>query len=219
MLDRQVVHELQVIANFARMCQVVAGVEGWLRPTEGYALARMASVAHVPGEVVEIGSFKGLSSCWLAMGLMMGKVSGKAFAIDHFRGSPEHQPGQKFVDKDIAASGSTRAIFDATLSSKGLTGHVEAIPMASVEAAEEWRRRGARPIRLVFIDGDHSYEASAQDFALWSEFVTPGGYVAFHDVNAWEGVTRFVGELVAAKGVFKPMFAVDSIRVFQRSMA
>ena len=34
---------------------------------------------------------------------------------------------------------------------------------------------------LVFIDGDHSYEAVKQDIALWAPKVRPGGIVAGHD--------------------------------------
>ena len=36
---------------------------------------------------------------------------------------------------------------------------------------------------LLFVDGDHSYLGSKHDFENYSDFVRPGGVVAFHDIN------------------------------------
>ncbi len=40
-----------------------------------------------------------------------------------------------------------------------------------------------RCVDFLFIDGDHSYEGVKQDFEMYSEFVTAGGLIAFHDIN------------------------------------
>jgi cephalosporin hydroxylase len=40
----------------------------------------------------------------------------------------------------------------------------------------------ARPIDVLFIDGDHTYEGALRDFELYSPFVRPGGLIAFHDI-------------------------------------
>jgi predicted O-methyltransferase YrrM len=39
-----------------------------------------------------------------------------------------------------------------------------------------------RPIDLLFIDGDHTFDGAARDFALYSPLVRPGGLIAFHDI-------------------------------------
>ena len=39
----------------------------------------------------------------------------------------------------------------------------------------------AGPVHLLFIDGDHSYEAVARDIAGWAPKIVPGGVIAFHD--------------------------------------
>jgi predicted O-methyltransferase YrrM len=41
---------------------------------------------------------------------------------------------------------------------------------------------GGRPLDLLFIDGDHSYEGVAIDFKLYAPLVRPGGLIAFHDI-------------------------------------
>jgi predicted O-methyltransferase YrrM len=35
---------------------------------------------------------------------------------------------------------------------------------------------------LLFIDGDHSFDGVAKDFALYRQFVKPGGIIVFHDI-------------------------------------
>lgn len=53
----------------------------------------------------------------------------------------------------------------------------------SQDVVEEVRAKlDYQPIDLLFIDGDHSYEAVKRDFELYSPLVRPGGLVGFHDV-------------------------------------
>ena len=35
---------------------------------------------------------------------------------------------------------------------------------------------------LLFVDGDHDYNATFQDLVAWARFVRPGGIVAGHDI-------------------------------------
>lgn len=41
---------------------------------------------------------------------------------------------------------------------------------------------GERPIDLLFIDGDHRYEAARSDFLMYRTLVREGGLIAFHDI-------------------------------------
>ena len=193
--------EMATLVIYEQARQSFSHVSGWLHPAEGFLLMRLASATNAmpAGAVVEIGSFKGLSTCWLASGLRSvrsrtGADAGKVFAIDHFTGSPEHQAGGKFEDAEIVKHGSTLPLFRENIQKAGLTDLVEVVQAGSLEAVKTW---SGAPIRLLFIDGDHSYEATRDDFAAWSKFVPVGGYTCFHDVNTWEGVTRFVKELMA----------------------
>jgi predicted O-methyltransferase YrrM len=39
-----------------------------------------------------------------------------------------------------------------------------------------------RPLDVLFIDGDHSYEAAKRDYELYAPLVPPGGLIGFHDI-------------------------------------
>lgn len=48
-------------------------------------------------------------------------------------------------------------------------------------------RLAGRPIDVLHIDGDHSYEAVDSDYEMYSPLVRPGGLVLVHDVfNHWD---------------------------------
>lgn len=59
---------------------------------------------------------------------------------------------------------------------------------------------------FLFIDGDHTYEGVKQDFLMYSPFVSPSGWIAFHDINDSEwhrannvGVYKLWAELKGKK--------------------
>ena len=62
------------------------------------------------------------------------------------------------------------------------------------------RLLAGRPVDLLFIDGDHTYEGVRRDYASYSPLVRPGGLVAIHDIVPGNhedvgGVPRFWQEL------------------------
>lgn len=58
--------------------------------------------------------------------------------------------------------------------------------LSEVEALLE-----GRPLDLLFIDGDHSYEGVKRDFELYSPLVAPDGLIVFHDIV--DGPPEYVG--------------------------
>jgi hypothetical protein len=100
----------QEIEQFEYLRSRFEDVAGFLHPVEGYALFQLAKAGPSTGKIVEIGSFMGRSTCWLAAG---SKAAGRrpVVAVDHFRGSPEHQIGGSHEVDAIATIGSTFPAF------------------------------------------------------------------------------------------------------------
>jgi predicted O-methyltransferase YrrM len=202
---------LRAITDFLNWQQRFRGIEGFLHDLEGYALLQLAAIGGGMGAVVEIGSYLGRSTAFLAAG---SKSAGRerVVAVDHFRGSPEHQAGQKYASAVLAQEGTTFHRFQGNLRQLGLEDHVTPMVGSSAEAAAKW----SGPIRLLFIDGDHSYEESKKDFELWSPFVVPHGLICFHDINGWPGVTKFYVELLRGSKAYREVAAVMSLRAIEK---
>lgn len=188
-------------------------VTGYLHVEEGCALCAMAAGGTGEGEVVEIGSYRGRSTCFLAFGLQL-RGSGIVHAVDHFRGSPEHQEGKPCEDFYVVRDGSLLPIFTANLKRNKLDTYVKPIVSSSSDAAQQW---SGSPIRLLFIDGDHSYEGTQADFNAWEQFIPQGGFVAFHDVSDdWPGVKRFFEEITSPGTGWQTRLVVGSLCVVER---
>ncbi|MCF6287453.1 MAG: class I SAM-dependent methyltransferase, partial [Candidatus Hydrogenedentes bacterium] len=178
---------------------------------QGYTLMRLAGDGPGTGAIVEIGSFMGRSTCYLALGTQSTQRE-KVYAIDHFQGSPEHQRGADCEIEVLVKTGSTFPQFLQNIKKMGVEDYVHPIQAASREAAAEWNQ----PIRLLFIDGDHSYEASKEDFELWERHVVPGGLIAFHDIGDWPGVTRYYKELVSSTTEYREVLGVIGLRIIEK---
>jgi predicted O-methyltransferase YrrM len=179
-------------ANIAQFMALVKGfrqVEGWLDPGDGYLLYRLARDGEGQGAIVEIGSWMGLSTAWLATG---SKEAGRehVHAIDVFDGGPTLKDNDVIRDE-----GTTYHHFTGNLEKLGLFDYVEPTIAESSAAAQRWTG-GA--IRLLFIDGDHRYAAVKQDFDLWSPHVAVGGYVVLDDaIETYPGVLQVFNEALA----------------------
>jgi predicted O-methyltransferase YrrM len=122
---------------------------------EGLALYEAALEAAGLGPVVEIGSYCGKSTLYLAAGIRGSAGDSVVFSIDHHRGSEEHQPGEEYHDpRFVNADGQvdTLAAFRTTIRQADVSDVVVGIVGSSALVARHW----ATPLGMVFIDGGHS---------------------------------------------------------------
>jgi len=203
----KVLQGLQAIGDFLKYSEKFDKIPGFLFNIEGYLLHLLARFGPGQGEVVEIGSFMGRSTCWLASGLALAG-RGKVTAVDTFQGSPEHQSDPHL--KKILAEGKLFAAFQVMVEQHGLAAHVHPLVGDAHALARTW----TNPLRLLFIDGDHSYQAVSRDFADWAKFVVPGGVVCLHDVGGWEGVTKFYKENLQKNPAYRESVGANSLRAF-----
>jgi len=69
---------------------------------------------------------------------------------------------------------------------------VKFMRMSSSRAAREFARES---LDLVFIDGDHSYQATLTDIRMWVPKVREDGLIVGHDYyQHWPGIVRAVNE-------------------------
>jgi predicted O-methyltransferase YrrM len=123
--------------------------------------------------VVEIGVYEGASAQALVAALEPGA---ELHLIDPFGSAPDALPA------GWAASGwATRAAL-----ARALRRRRDGAPRViwHIAFSHEVAPGFGAPADLVFIDGDHSEAGCERDWRQWSELVSPGGRVAFHDARA-----------------------------------
>lgn len=204
---------LTELEEISRVNRITRKIDGWLTELEGAALYHAAAYGPERGAIVEIGSFKGKSTVWLAMGSKQVSRE-KVYAIDTHLGFPEHRPGGEFASH-MPAEGITELVFRQNIQRADVADLVVPLIMSSDDALKLWRD----PIRLLFIDAEHAYEAVRNDFLGWQQHVTVGGMVAFHDVDRWDdrnpqsldGPTKVVYEDVARTGLYSDPIIVNHL--------
>lgn len=196
----------------------IDSVKGFLAADEGAALYSYAQKHAALGPALEVGSYCGKSTVYL--GSACKAKGNQLYAIDHHRGSEEHQLGEEYHDSELfdesAQLMDTFREFRNTMRRADLEEHVIPIVATSANAARFW----STPLSLVFIDGGHSMEAAMADYRSWAGHIAPGGILAIHDLfpNPDEGgqapITIF--RLARDSGLFEEVEVVNTLGVLRR---
>jgi predicted O-methyltransferase YrrM len=202
---------------------LVADVPGWSPIDELYTLSMLAySTSHLPGDIVELGSWFGRSA--IVLGSAARDTHGAVHCIDLFpeRGDWRRnadgsysfaveidgrrhtgyedqtvwpEPFESQVAPLYAECPSVLEKFTANVRSHGLEDIVRAHRGNSATFAAS--ALDGFQCRLLFIDGDHGYDAVKNDIARLAPFVVRGGWIGFDDAfSSYEGVDRAITELV-----------------------
>lgn len=167
--------EFEKKERFEELSNRFGTIPGWTPDEAGYALYCCAKYLEVEGECVEIGSWKGRSTCWIAEGDFVT-------AIDTFDG------GEMLKDE---ANGSTFDEFIRNIESRGLYEKVKAIKWDSSYTGKWWNA----PVKMLFIDGNHTYEGLKKDWEAWRKHLVNGAVVFFDDVGGnYAGAQQYFEE-------------------------
>lgn len=193
-------------------------IKGFLAEDEAQALYEHALQASARGPVLEIGSYCGKSTIYL--GLACRRNDSTVFALDHHRGSEEHQLGEFFHDPQLFDA--TEGLMDSfrefrrNIRQARLDQVVVPVVSGSEAAARHWRT----PLAMVFIDGGHSLDAALTDYRCWSAHLMRGGVLAIHDLfeDAHEGgqAPYAVYRMALASGLFESLGRVNSLGLLRR---
>jgi predicted O-methyltransferase YrrM len=154
--------------------------KGFMPPAEGLALYQAAAAYAQHGPILEIGTYCGKSTIYLAAGARQARQL--VVTVDHHHGSEENQPGWEYHDPALVDQRTGRLDtlphFRATLAETGLDDQVIAVVATSSDVARLW----GVPLGMVFIDGGHTDAAARADYQGWAPWVARGGALAIHDV-------------------------------------
>ncbi len=178
-------------------------VEGWLTDAQGEFLYNAAKNCKGKGVIVEIGSWKGKSTIWLAKGSKAGG-NVKIYAIDPHTGSSEHK---RYGEAE------TLKEFKENIKRANVEDIVVPVVKTSEDAERDW---DGKPIELLWIDGAHEYEMVKLDFDSWSPHLIEGGTIAFHDTTDWPGPKRVVKDKIYNSHNFTNVGFIDSLTYAQK---
>ena len=189
---------------------------------EARLLFNLSKNSSLNGVIVEIGSYKGGSTIFLAKGSKTAKRN-KVYAIDnHFDyDTLIHRVGKEIVPK------STLQLFKENIKITNIEDVVTPIIKTSEKAAAKWKKK----ISLLWIDGNHDYGYVKMDFLLWEKHLINGGIIAFHDtrksikksptteeyVSKCAGPAKVVKKHIICSKRFKKIRQVDTITYAQKT--
>ncbi len=196
----------------------IDSVKGFLAADEGEALFRYASEVAPLGPCLEVGSYCGKSTVYL--GQACREFGSQLYAVDHHRGSEEHQQGEEYHDPSLFDAehqqmDSFRA-FRNTLRRADLESFVVPVVSDSATAAKYW----STPLAMVFIDGGHSMEAAMADYRSWAGHIRQGGILAIHDLfpdpAAGGQAPITIYRLALASGLYSEIEVVNTLGLLRR---
>ena len=153
---------------------------------------------------VELGSYLGASSCYIASGIQYAGKTAKLFCVDTWA-------------NEGMAEGS-RDTYEDFLKNTAKFQHI-IVPLRG--KSEEIAKNFNAEIDFLFIDAGHDYQNVRTDVLAWFPKLRAGAQVIFHDIGWAEGVQRVVKEHVLKiaynEGALPNMFWVCASK-FESSM-
>lgn len=158
----------------------LAALDGLISPEVGSLLYDEAGLVQRDRAIVELGSYKGKSTAYLAAGAL-DNTEAPVFAVDAW--SEEVSAWRNRVLERLPSA--TFREFDRQLTEAGVREHVTTIQSLTALAADFWEFNYAEKhaVGLLYIDGDHHYDAVLADYRAWHRFLAEDAVVIFDDYD------------------------------------
>lgn len=159
--------------------------ENWFNYQDVYK--KMVEIANPVSHFVEVGSWKGRSSAFMAVEILNSVKKIQFDCVDTWEGSIEHIENNSVIN---------RTLYEEFLFNTLQVSHViKPVQMLSVEAASKYKDQS---LDFVFIDASHEYEDVLEDIKAWMPKIKSRGWIGGHDYvegrKYWEGVHDAVNE-------------------------
>lgn len=166
-----------LVGSFEDTWKKAQSIDGWFGPAEARLLFDLASKCSGRGVIVEIGSYCGRSTLFLAKGALNGATR-TIYSIDPHLNS-------------LGRLSSNAQTFLENMKANGVDAMIRQLVKTSGDAVDDV----TEPIELLFIDGDHTYEGVKSDLLSYLPKVVEGGCIAFHDTILWDGCRQLIDEI------------------------
>jgi hypothetical protein len=155
------------------------------------------------GCIIEVGSYRGRSTVALGRGSLDGHRAA-VYAVD---------PHEEFVGILGGRFGpEDRAAFFRAMLDTGCYQVVRLVNLSSEVVAPNW----TRPVGLLWIDGDHTYEGVRRDVDCWLPHLTREAMIAFDDSLTCDlGPYKLIAEMLET-GQFRRTEVVGKTTVLER---
>ena len=167
------------------MAEFYRSIEGWFDFDDIYDLA-IGRYGSNSARFVEIGAYKGRSTCYLAERIRETGLAIRFDVVDTFAG--DVHIGYLDLWPEFAAN----------LERAGLLSSLAVHRCLSTEAAATFEDQS---VDFVFIDATHSFDAASQDIAAWWPKLRSGALLAGHDYTNFPEVAAAVNAFVANCGL------------------
>lgn len=152
-------------------------------------------------KIVEVGSWQGASTCYLATEIMNRQKDIELYAVDTWQGSDEDAHIKQI--KEMGGSDVLFNRFNNNMSAAGVSHIVKPMRMTSIEASKQFEDNS---VDVVFIDASHKYKDVLNDINHWYPKVKKGGKISGHDYVVGHkvsecGVIRAVHEFFLGKNL------------------
>jgi hypothetical protein len=158
-----------------------------------------------PEVVIEVGTWKGVSSIAMANKMKECGIDGEILCVDTWLGSPEHWlwDNNEWFESLKLTNGYPN-LYDTFINNvvvNSCENYITPVPLPSDTAYCVLKELGVKA-KLIFIDAGHEYENVSRDLINYWEFLTDDGVIVLDDYNSWAGVTKAALEFAAKKEIF-----------------
>lgn len=180
--------------------------ENWFTYPDFYS--QMVSYFVDGSHFVEVGSWKGRSSSYMAVEIINSKKKIRFDCVDTWDGSAEHiDPNSYAFNPKILED--PNWLYEEFL--KNVSPVQEIINPVRKKSNLASFDYDDRSLDFVFIDAGHSYENVKEDITSWFPKIKIGGFIAGHDYNPkWPSVVRAVDEFLSL-----PIFSPNQVNLYE----
>ena len=161
------------------MIDAISKLKGFMPISEGTALLKWAQKFSKNGPIMEIGTYCGKSTIYLATGALQNNQF--VYTIDHHEGSEEHQINEEYFDSEtydfIKKRVDTFPLLIKNINKLNIKNIIPIISESS-RVSKNWETN----LSMLFIDGGHSIESASNDYECWESKIIKGGALVIHDI-------------------------------------